>query len=50
MRGKIQGGLFFGALGGIFGFVAFALLAVIKGLFFNLIAYVFGGIRFRIKS
>jgi hypothetical protein len=50
MRGKIQGGLFFGALGGIFGFLAFAVLAVLKGLFFNLIAYVFGGLRFKIKS
>jgi hypothetical protein len=50
MQGKIQGGLFFGALGGIFGFLAFAVLAVISGLFFNLIAYVFGGLRFKIKS
>ena len=50
MQGKIQGGLFFGALGGIFGFIAFAVLAVVNGLFFNLIAYVFGGLRFKIKS
>jgi hypothetical protein len=50
MRGKIQGGLFFGALGGIFGFLAFAVLAVLQGLFFNLIAYIFGGLRFKVKS
>jgi hypothetical protein len=50
MQGKIQGGLFFGALGGISGFIAFAVLGLISGLFFNLIAYVFGGLRFKIKS
>ena len=50
MQGKIQGGLFFGALGGITGFLAFAALAVVLGLLFNLIAYVFGGLRFKIKS
>jgi hypothetical protein len=49
MQGKIQGGLFFGALGGIFGFLAFAVLALIQGLLFNLIAYVFGGLRFKVK-
>jgi hypothetical protein len=50
MQGKIQGGLFFGAIGGIFGFLAFAVLALVNGLFFNLIAYVFGGLRFKVKS
>ncbi len=50
MQGKIQGGLFFGALGGISGFLAFAVLAVVWGLLFNLIAYVFGGLRFKVKS
>ena len=50
MQGKIQGGLFFGALGGIFGFIAFAVLAIVMGLFFNLIAYIFGGLRFKVKS
>jgi len=50
MQGKIQGGLFFGALGGISGFLVSAVLAVLSGLFFNLIAYVFGGLRFKIKS
>jgi hypothetical protein len=50
MQGKIQGGLFFGGLGGIFGFLAFAVLAAACGLLFNLIAYVFGGLRFKIKT
>jgi hypothetical protein len=50
MQGKIQGGLFFGGLGGISGFLAFAVLAVACGLLFNLIAYVFGGLRFKVKS
>lgn len=50
MQGKIQGGLFFGALGGIAAFLAMALLAVVLGLLFNLIAYVFGGLRFKVKS
>jgi hypothetical protein len=50
MQGKIQGGLFFGGLGGIFGFLAFAVLAVFVGLLFNLISFVFGGLRFKIKS
>jgi hypothetical protein len=50
MRGKIQGGLFFGAIGGIAGFVGCALLAALLGLFYNALAFVFGGLRFRIKS
>jgi len=50
MHGKIQGGLFFGAMGGIAGFVGCALLAVLLGLFFNALAFVFGGVRFKIKS
>jgi hypothetical protein len=50
MQGKIQGGLFFGALGGISGFLAFAVMGVVLGLLFNLIVYVFGGLRFSVKS
>ena len=50
MRGQIQGGLFFGAIGGIAGFVGFALLAALLGLFYNALAFVFGGLRFKIKS
>ena len=50
MQGKIQGGLFFGALGGIAGFIGFALLAALLGLFYNALAFVFGGLRFKVKS
>ncbi len=50
MQGKIQGGLFFGAMGGIAGFVGFALLASLLGLFYNALAFVFGGLRFKVKS
>lgn len=49
-RGKIQGGLLFGALGGIFGFIAMAVLASILSLFYNAISYIFGGIRFKVKT
>lgn len=50
MRGKFLGGLFFGALGGIAGFLAFAFLGMLIGLFFNALAFVFTGLRFKIKS
>ena len=50
MQGKIQGGLFFGAMGGIAGFVGFALLAALFGLLYNALAFVFGGLRFKVKS
>jgi len=50
MRGKVQGGFFFGAIGGIAGFVGFALLAALLGMLFNALAFVFGGLRFKIKS
>jgi len=42
--------LFFAAIGGIAGFVSCALLAVVLGLFYNALAFVFGGLRFKIKS
>ena len=48
-HGKIQGGLLFGALGGILGFFACAFLAIVMGLVYNLVSYIFGGIRFRIR-
>ena len=35
MRGKFLGGLFFGALGGIAGFLAFAVLGALLSLLFN---------------
>ncbi len=50
MQGKIQGGLFFGAMGGIAGFIGCALLAVLFGLLYNALAFVFGGLRFKVKS
>lgn len=50
MRGKFLGGLFFGALGGIVGFVAFALLGLLKALFFNALCFVFTGPRLKIRG
>lgn len=50
MRGKFTGGLFFGAIGGIAGFFALALLAVLLGLFFNALCFVFKGPRFKVRS
>jgi hypothetical protein len=50
MRGKIQGGLVFGAIGGIGGFIVGALLASLLGLFYNAMAFVFGGLRFKVRS
>ncbi|MFH2107193.1 MAG: hypothetical protein ABII93_00845 [Chrysiogenia bacterium] len=50
MQGKIHGGLFFGAIGGIAGFIGCALLAVLFGLLYNALAFVFGGLRFKVKS
>ena len=48
-RGKIQGGLLFGALGGIAGFLSFALLAFFLGWLYNLVAFIFGGVRFKVR-
>ncbi len=50
MRGKFLGGLFFGALGGIAGFLAFAGMGALLGLLFNALTFVFSGLRFKIKS
>jgi hypothetical protein len=50
MRGKIQGGIFFGAMGGIVGFIGFGLIAALLGMFLNALAFVFGGVRFKIRS
>lgn len=50
MRGKLLGGLFFGALGGIAGFIAFALVGLVLGLFFNALCFVFTGPRFKVRS
>ncbi len=50
MRGKFLGGLFFGAVGGIGGFLAFAVLGLLLGLFFNALCFVFTGPRFKIRT
>jgi len=50
MRGKFLGGLFFGALGGIAGFIAFAVLGLLKALLFNALCFVFTGPRFKIRG
>ncbi len=48
-HGQVQGGLLFGAVGGIGGYLTFALLGILLALFYNFIAFVFGGIRFRTR-
>ncbi len=49
-RGKIQGGLIFGVLGGIIGFLSLAVTAVIASGLYNVLAELFGGIRIRVRS
>jgi len=48
-RGKLQGALIFGALGGVGGFIVSALFSFVLSLFYNMISFVFGGIRFKVK-
>lgn len=48
-QGGLAGGLIFAALGGIGGFILFALAATALSSIYNLIAFIFGGIRFKIK-
>jgi len=48
-HGKLQGGLIFGALGGLCGFFAFALFFVLQALFFNFISGMFGSLRITVK-
>lgn len=48
--GKVQGGLIFGAMGGIAGFIIFSILALIFASIYNAVSYFFGGIRLKIKS
>jgi hypothetical protein len=48
-RGGIAGGMIFAALGGIGGFIASALLSLILSGVYNFIAYIFGGLRFKVK-
>jgi hypothetical protein len=49
VQGGLIGGLIFAALGGIAGFISFAISAVAISAIYNLIAFVFGGIRVKIK-
>jgi hypothetical protein len=50
VRGGGVGGLIFAAIGGIGGFIAAAFMSLVLSAVYNLIAFVFGGIRFKIKS
>ncbi|MCU0289856.1 MAG: hypothetical protein MUF15_26115 [Acidobacteria bacterium] len=48
-RGGMAGGLIFAAVGGIAAFTFSAFTAAFMGIVYNIIAFIFGGIRFRIK-
>lgn len=48
-RGGIAGGLIFAAIGGIGGFILSAILSTILAGIYNLVALIFGGIRFKVK-
>jgi hypothetical protein len=49
-RGGIAGGMIFAAIGGIAGFIASAILAILLGGIYNLISFIFGGLRFKTKQ
>ncbi len=49
-RGGIAGGLIFAAVGGIAGFTLSAFSAAVMSIIYNIIAFIFGGIRFKIKQ
>ncbi len=49
-RGGLAGGLIFAAVGGIAGFIASALAAAVLSAVYNGIAYIFGGIRFKVRQ
>jgi hypothetical protein len=49
VRGGWAGGLIFAAIGGIGSFILSALLGVILSGIYNFIAFIFGGIRFKVK-
>jgi hypothetical protein len=49
VRGGAAGGLIFAAVGGIGGFIVSAILSVILSTIYNFIAFIFGGIRFKVK-
>lgn len=46
-RGKLQGGLIFGALGGIFFSIVHMLLAAILGTLYNILSFILGGVKFK---
>jgi len=48
-RGGIAGGLIFAAIGGIGGFILSAILSTILAGVYNFAAFIFGGIRFKVK-
>jgi hypothetical protein len=48
-RGGLAGGLIFAAIGGIGGFILSAILSIILAGVYNLVAFIFGGIRFKVK-
>jgi hypothetical protein len=48
-RGGFAGGLIFAAVGGICGFALFALLSLFLAFIYDFIAFIFGGIRIRVK-
>jgi len=50
MRGKVLGGLFFAAIGGLAGFILLALAGALLAMFYNTVASVFCGIRIKIKT
>lgn len=50
MRGKVFGGLLFAAIGGLAGFILLALTGALIALFYNTVASVFCGMRFKIKA
>jgi hypothetical protein len=48
-RGGYAGGLIFAAIGGIGGFILSAILSTILAGIYNFVAFIFGGIRFKVK-
>lgn len=49
-RGGVAGGLVFAAIGGIGGFIISAVIAAFLTSLYNLLSYLFGGIRFQVKQ
>ncbi len=50
MRGKVFGGLLFAAVGGLAGFVLFAMFGALLALVYNTVASVFCGLRIKIRT